>query len=366
VKLPRLTLRQWIGWTGFALVFLLTAAVAVWRGDILRAALDPQVPFQTYDPPPAPDYADAASWAMRDVRTPEAGPAAVFFLHSTTFDGGRDWNSPIGDDKADDYLQRVVIPNHAGPFARAGSVSVPRYRQASLYTRLTLRDDARDARAFAYGDALTAFDAWLSRHPTGPLVLAGLEQGGELLDRLVYERVLPDPDLRARVVAVYLMDVLSPVERFTDLPLCQAPDASGCAVIWAAAPDHDLANIRRKIRRGLTWNAQGQLVGIDGRPTACVNPVTGAVGTPVSAARQSRGATNSTNLEWGVHPPLVGRAVAAACRDGLLWYTRPGTESFRETGSWADRRKTPPYNLFFADIEADVLRRLQSWRERQP
>ncbi|PZQ45810.1 MAG: DUF3089 domain-containing protein, partial [Phenylobacterium zucineum] len=78
------------------------------------------------------------------------------------------------------------------------------------------------------------------------------------------------------------------------------------------------------------------------------------------------GATNSTNLEWGVHPPLVGRAVAAACRDGLLWYTRPGTESFRETGSWADRRKTPPYNLFFADIEADVLRRLQSWRERQP
>jgi hypothetical protein len=363
VILPRLTLRQWIGWTGFAVVLLLTAAVAVWRGDILRAALDPQVPFQTYDPPPAPDYGQAYAWVMRDVSTPDAGPGAIFFLHSTTFDGGRDWNGPIGHPKADAYLERVVIPNHAGPFSRAGSVSVPRYRQASLYTRLTLRDDARDARAFAYGDALAAFDAWVARHPTGPLILAGLEQGGELLDRVVHERVLSDPDLRDRVVAVYLMDVLSPLERFTDLPLCDTQDAVGCAVVWGAAPDHDLDGVRRKIRRGLTWNDQGQLVGIDGRPTACVNPVTGAVGEPTSSARFSRGATNSTNLEWGVRPPLVGRSVAAVCRDGLLWYARPRTESFRESGSWADRRKTPPYNLFFADIQTDALRRLERWQE---
>ena len=68
MKLPRLTLRQWFGWAGFALVFLLTAAVAVWRGDILRAGLDPQVPFQTYQPPPAPDYARPEAWALNEVR----------------------------------------------------------------------------------------------------------------------------------------------------------------------------------------------------------------------------------------------------------------------------------------------------------
>ncbi|KAK0340971.1 hypothetical protein LTR94_028318, partial [Friedmanniomyces endolithicus] len=98
--------RYWIGYIGFFLVFLLTAAVAVWRGDILRAGLDPQVPFQTYAPPPAPDYARATSWALLDSRAPDAGTANVFFVHSTTFDGGRDWNGLIGDARSDAYLNR--------------------------------------------------------------------------------------------------------------------------------------------------------------------------------------------------------------------------------------------------------------------
>ena len=47
MRMPSLTLRQWVGYTGFALVFILVAAVAVWRGVILKAGLDPQDPFQT-------------------------------------------------------------------------------------------------------------------------------------------------------------------------------------------------------------------------------------------------------------------------------------------------------------------------------
>ena len=156
MKGPKLTARQWVGWIGFAMVFLLTAASAVWRGDILRAGLDPQVPFQTYQPPPAPDYGRPDAWALRDARAPEAGAAAVFFVHSTTYDGGRHWNGPIGHPEADAWLRRVVLPNYAGPFALLGPVSAPRYRQGSLYTRLTLRDDAREARAFAFRDIAAA------------------------------------------------------------------------------------------------------------------------------------------------------------------------------------------------------------------
>ena len=69
----KLTFRQWVGYTGFALVLLLTAAVAVWRGDILRAGLDPQIPFQTYEPPAAPDYDDKSAWALLNARAPGAG-----------------------------------------------------------------------------------------------------------------------------------------------------------------------------------------------------------------------------------------------------------------------------------------------------
>jgi hypothetical protein len=166
---------------------VLTAAVAVWSGDILRAGLDPQVPFQTYKPPPAPDYRKTSSWALIDQGAPNQ--AAVFFVMPTTFDGGAEWNGPIDDARANAYMSRVVLPNYASPFAREGGVSAPLYRQASLYTRLTLRDDAREARAFAYEDVKAAFErcGW-QQHPSGPIVLAGVEQGADLLDRLVRDQ----------------------------------------------------------------------------------------------------------------------------------------------------------------------------------
>ncbi len=365
MKLPRLTFRQWVGWIGFALVFLLTAATAVWRGDILRAGLDPQVPFQTYEPPPAPDYSTPAAWAMSEARTPDAGPAAVFFVHSTTYDGGRHWNGPIGDRDADDWLMRVVIPNYAGPFAELGAVSAPRYRQGSLYTRLTLRDDAREARAFAYRDVEAAFDTWIARHPQGPVVLAGVEQGGELVERLLRERVAPNPGLRERVVAAYLMDVVAAAEGLApEVPACVSRDRTGCVVGFSAVGEGNDGAARRRLRRALVWNGRGQLIELGQRPALCVNPLTGSTSTGTAPRRLNRGATNATGLEWGARPALLAREVSAQCRDGLLRYSDPESESFRPPGGWADRRKSRPYNLFYGDIEADAQARLAAWLAR--
>lgn len=362
-----LTARQWTGWIGLTLVFLLSAAVAVWRGDILRAGLDPQVPFQTYQPPPAPDYARADTWAMNEVRSQNGGPAPVFFVHSTTYDGGRHWNGPIGAPRADAYLRRVVLPNYAGPFARLGPVSAPRYRQGSLYTRLTLRDDAREARAFAYGDIAAAFEVWIARHPDGPIVLAGVEQGGELLERLLRERIAAAPALRDRVVAVYLMDVVTPAAGLSPrLPACERRDQAGCVVGFSPVGDGNDGAAHRRLRRALVWDARGRLEALGKREPMCVNPVTGSTSTAAVSARLNRGATNATGLEWGARPALLTREVATQCRDGLLRHTEPDSESFRQTGSWADRRKSRPYNLFYGDIEADAEARLAAWQAAHP
>lgn len=357
------SLRQWLGYGGFALVGLVLLIVAIWRGDILRAALDPQVPFQTYDPPLAPDYSRAQAWALQEERASGAGPAAIFFVHSTTFDGGSDWNGPIDHAASDAYLRRVVLPNYAGPFARSGAISAPRYRQGSLYTRLSLRDDSREARAFAYRDIEAAFDAWLSRHPAGPIILAGVEQGGELLERLVRERVATDPALRRRLAAAYLIDVVVPLDRLSaEVPACETRRQTGCIVAFAPVDEGQDRAALQRLRRALVWDDRGRLVGLDGRAALCVNPVTGTTDATPVPARLHHGATNATGLEWGARPALVAREIATECSGGLLRHTAPRRESFRPTGSWADQRKVTQYNLFYADIEADVGSRLTIWR----
>lgn len=362
-RAPRLT--TLIGYAGFALVFLIVAAAVIWRGDIMQAGMDPEIPFQTYKPPPAPDYQQASAWAMQDMGIEGSGPAAVFFIHSTTYDGGKEWNGPIGEAEADAWLFRVVIPNYAGPFARSGRLSIPRYRQGSLYTRLTLRDDAREARAFAWQDIEAAFEVFLTRHPTGPIVIAGLEQGGELADRLVRQRIVGDPALRRRVVAVYVLDTVLAADPATpSLPPCRTRDQIGCVVAFSPVSQDNDGAARRRLRRALVWDDRGRLVELGDRAAVCVNPVTGSTDQAEVPARVHLGATNATGLEWGARPALIARSVATVCAGGLLRYTPPEMESFRETGSWSDRRKSRPYNLFYGDIEHDVKERLVLWIAR--
>ena len=117
----------------------------------------------------------------------------------------------------------------------------------------------------------------------------------------------------------------------------------------------------RRLRRALVWDTSGVLVDLDGRAALCVNPVSGAANDAAVPARLHHGAANATGLEWGVRPAFIDRAITTQCRNGILRHTELTTESFRESGTWADRRKARPYNLFYADIEADVGRRLNVW-----
>ena len=300
---------------------------------------------------------------MWNVRTRDAGPAAVFFVHPTTFDKPKAWNGAIDDPDAEAYLRRVVLPNYAGPFAAAGSISAPFYRQASLYTRLTLRRDARDARAFAYGDIEAAFDHWVAAHPDGPLILVGVEQGAELMDRLLRDRVAPDPALRQRLAAAYLMDAVFAADNLSrTIPACTIKNQTGCVVGWSQVGEGDDGAAMRRLRRALVWNDRDRLVDLDGRRPLCVNPVTGSTDEGKVEARRHLGGTNATGLEWGVRPAIQDRLVTTECRAGLLRHSDPKTESFSNAGSWADRRKTRPYNLFFADIQADAKTRVANWR----
>ena len=364
--------RHAIGWSlaGSLLAVLVLATCAwVWRGELWRTALDPKQPYPTYRPPPAPDYAAAAAWALRpaDAAAPRTGepPADVFFVHPTTYAGGRDWNAPIGDRQAEGVLQRVVLPNYAGPFRRVGRVWAPRYRAASLFAFLTLRDDARDARRFAYRDVRAAFDAMLAQDaPDRPLVIAGVGQGASLALRLLQDRVLHDPAVLKRVAAVYLINTVVPVDALPAsgrLSACRSRAEAACTVAWAATPEDNAPLGERRLARALAWTPAGDLIHMGSRPVVCVNPLTGSVDQTEAGAKASLGAANATGLEWGVRPAVMPHEVSASCEGGLLRVSRPIAPSLQPSGGWAERRMVAGSNLFYADIEADAQARVQAW-----
>lgn len=358
--------KRWIFAGAVLLLALLVAAAFVWRYDILSNALDPKVPFLTYKPPPAPNYAQASAWALRPkgpaIPAVADPPVDVFFVHPTTFDGGQDWNGAIDQPKAQRFLNRVVLPNYAGPFYRVGRVFAPRYRQASLYTYLTLRDDAREARRFAYGDVREAFRFYLARYNRGrPFILVGVEQGGAMAARLLREEIAAVPAVRQRLVAAYLIETIVPAEEYglaSLLPACERRGQTGCVAAWASVQDGDFQRMQEMTHRSLIWDAGDQLIDLNGRQALCFNPLLGGLGGERAPAKMNQGAANATGLEWGARPAFLQRQVSAGCEDGLLHTSRPKSTALRDAGSWADRRKVDGFNLFYADIEADALERV--------
>ena len=365
-------LRFWLAAVVAGFLTVVLTAAFVWRDDIVKALLDPKIPFVKAVPPPAPDYSVRGAWALAPEQLAPQGRAAadVFFIHPTTYKGGKHWNGPINDHDANDELARVMLPNYAAPFASVGDVFAPRYRQASLYTKSTLWDDALDARRFAYGDVKTAFDYYRDHLNAGrPFILVGVEQGGELGARLLSEEIAPDRALRGRLVAAYLIDTLAPADEHqpgSAAPGCQRRAEAGCLVAWAAVRRGDFTGVTRLISRGMVWNAAGQLVSLDHRPPLCVNPLLGAASDEDAPPRLNLGAAAATGLEWGVRPGFMVRQVGAQCEGGVLRVTRPRSALLRPSGNWIERVRTPAYNLFWADLEADAQARLTAWQAAHP
>ncbi|WP_374470479.1 DUF3089 domain-containing protein [Phenylobacterium sp.] len=361
-SLPRRT--RWLAVFVVLATLILGVATGVFWEDLRRTALDPKVPFQTYDPPPAPNYADRAAWwlmpADPDAPARAEPPVDVFFVAPTLYDGGEHWNAPVDDADAAELFRRRMAPNYAGPFVRIGRIFAPRYRHASLYSLLTLREDAREARRFAYGDVAQAFRTYVARHNRGrPFIIVGVEQGGTLAARLLMEEVALDPELRGRLVAAYLQETVVPADA-PPLPPCEGPGQTGCLAAWASVSSGDAERARVLLDRALVWTPGGELENLRGRPALCFNPILSATTDEPAPARLHRGAANATDLEWGARPAFMARQVSARCEGGVLRVSVPRSAALKRTGSWADRRKAPGFNLFYADLEADAKGRVDA------
>jgi Protein of unknown function (DUF3089) len=368
---PRWFKGNWSTIALIALASVIALALMMFSDDIKRHNLDPKVPFQTYNRPAAPDYGKAMAWYMNPSLAGglSARKADVFFVHATTYTGGKAWLGPIDDRATAAEIEQVQLPNYAGPFASEGNIYAPRYRQASLYSMLTRREDAREARQFAYSDVEKAFEAFLKqrRSPHG-FVVVGVEQGGVLVDRLIRSKIMSDAELSSQFIAGYMIETLVPTSAYNTangVKACLNRTETGCVVAYLGVDDGRPDQAIQAERRALIWNENNNLAVLGKEETICVNPLTGGITEEDIDERQSLGAANATGLEWDTPPALVSRKVSARCRGGVLYVIRPNSPTFRDEGTWIARMKVNSYNLFYGDLKTDFRDRLYSFPYNQ-
>jgi hypothetical protein len=136
-------------------------------------------------------------------------------------------------------------------------------------------------------------------------------------------------------------------------------------VAWAQADEADPVGARRLISRAMTWTPDWMLDNLpDGQSVLCVNPLLGQPSDEAAPARLNLGAANASELEWGARAAFLPRQVSARCQDGVLRVSRPRSGSLRPANGWPDKYKERPYNPFFADLEADAMKRVAAYYGR--
>ncbi|MCB9759065.1 MAG: DUF3089 domain-containing protein [Alphaproteobacteria bacterium] len=334
----------------------------------LMAAMDPGA-FDPAATPPAPDYSDPAAWAAlpetvdgADVALPElpavdptAAPADVFYVHPTTALGPA-WNASTTDPVIQQATTRGGTLIQASAFNGCCAVYAPRYRQA--HGHAFTNPDARGTQALevAYGDVSRAFDAFLARTGARPFLIAAHSQGAELATRLVAERVAGTP-LQERLVAAWIIGSTAREADFHgDLPVCSAPEQTGCVIAWnARGPGFEPNGLEFEADRPDT---------MDGR--ICVNPITWRADAAHAPAEDNAGA-----LFFDTPAPRVKPAFAdAQCADGTLLITELGDPE-RDVMSrillWMmgpENYHPIEYQLFYVNIRENAAARVHAFLAR--
>jgi hypothetical protein len=302
---------------------------------------------------------DPAQWVPAGA-TKGQGPAAVFFIHPTSYLARSSWNGPL-DDNDTNRRAAYFVQGMASAFNGQGQVWAPRYRQAAFGAFLTDRAEGELALASAYLDVRQAFDAFLANVPPDtPIILAGHSQGALHLMHLLKDRVAGTP-LASRVVAAYPIGWPISVEHdlpAMGLPACAKADATGCVMTWssfAEPADPQLVLEAYRARPALDGKAK------DARPVLCTNPLTGAAGGTAPASANLGTLKPAADLKGG---ELIAKAVPARCdaKTGLLMIGDPP-----DLGPYVlpgNNYHVYDIPLFWSNLRADVAKRASAWEKQ--
>lgn len=354
-----------------ALIATLVIAVAFawfYRDDIFQTIQDPRQPFQTYTPPAAPDYSLADSWLSQpdlsvDPYTLEE-QGDVFVIVPSVYRGGEHYVLPSDDLRRKSKLERIVRPNYVTPYGDAGRLFAPFYRQASLYSYMTTREDARLAQDFAYQDVRRAFEVFLAQSPPErPIVLVGHNQGGAHLIRLLQDYFAKDAELTARLAVAYVIDYPVPLDlfqmAFAPLTPCETAQDTNCVVAFGTFMPGEHVIAERFTERLLVHETD-RYRSVNGRHLLCMNPLTWSRTEDYAPERLHLGGVAAEGLEPDIRPAARPNQVGAQCQGGVLLVDKPRSRSLRRPMQIGAKFRTLPSNLFYEDLKQNAVTRVEA------
>lgn len=352
---------------GLVVFFMTLMVIYLYRDDIFQTIQDPRQPFQTYEKPTAPDYGTAEAWLTQPdlSEDPFEHPSAggdVFVVVPSVYRGGKHWVLPSDDLKRKSKLQRIVRPNYVTPYGSAGRLFAPYYRQASLYSFMTTREDARKAQDFAYQDVKRAFRLFLENSPPErPIILVGHNQGASHVQRLLADFF--KGDLKKRLAVAYVIDYPLPLDLFDTtlkgLAPCETADDTGCIAAFGAFMPGDDVIANRFISRLLVHSGQ-EYSSVEGRRLLCVNPLLWNRSEDYAPQRLHLGGVAAEGLDPDMKPAAMTKQVGAQCEDGILFVDKPKRKSLRRPLKVGGKFRTLPSNLFYEDLRVNAEKRVQS------
>lgn len=347
-----------------------TFAYRFWGAQLLRQALVPSAEFKAL--PPAASYADARMWIARPDKpgnpalwTPPGQsaaatpPAAVFFIHPTSFLDRTQWNAPLDNAEANGRAE-TFLRGQASAFNNIAAIWAPRYRQATFGAFLTSKHQAQQALDLAYADVAAAFDEFLREAGDRPIILAGHSQGALHLTRLLKERVAGKP-LASRIIAAYVVGW--PVSKTADLPRlglpeCSRADQTGCLLSWQSfgePADPSLIFDTYDASTGFTGAPRA------GTPLVCTNPITGNAGDSAPASANLGSLIPSKDLKTAT---LVAGGIPARCDGRGILLIGSGAPDLGPYVLPGNNYHVFDYSLFWANVRQDAARRTAAFAKR--
>ena len=227
--------------------------------------------------------------------------------------------------------------------------------------------DGQQAMTLAYSDVAAAFQNYLERSvkvsgQTRPFILAAHSQGSVLAYRLLREQIARNSH-RQRLIAAYLIgghitiDMLR--QQIPEVPICVAPDQTGCVVAWNSRGPHYTAG-------PFEMNVREDNLDVLPSPLArrlCVNPLTWKADSARASAALNLGALF---LESETSRILPGFA-SAQCQDGTLVVSEIGRaprdfmSRLLDHALGAENYHPIEYQLFFVNLRENAQTRVVAY-----